>query len=111
MLPFPSGGPGHLIDRSRRGIDREANPSITGTLAKAKVAGRAQRQSKYFVEMRLVAVPADAGAGVVFGAENLRYSSARAPESLYALDQWRQPFGDGIGSLQTTQSVVVTKAE
>jgi hypothetical protein len=75
---------------------REAGPSVTCRSPKAELAGRAQRQSENLVEMRLVAVPADAG--IVFGAENLRYSSAHATKGLDALDQRRQPSGMGSAS-------------
>src|SRR3954452_8647086 len=69
VLPHVARGAGHHVKRTRRGIEGEAMPFIAGAPAKPELARRAQRQPEYLAEMRLVAVPADADAGVVFGAQ------------------------------------------
>src|SRR5436305_12598847 len=61
--------------------------------------------------MRLVAVPADADAGVVFGAQHLRDLRRRPAERLDLTDDRPQPFRNRIGVLQTSQAVIVAKPE
>src|SRR6478609_11860586 len=63
------------VKRARRGFERVALPFVAATAAETEFAGRTQRQSEAFVEMRLVAMPADADAGLVFGAEHLPHAA------------------------------------
>src|SRR4029077_3212181 len=61
----------HPIQGARRGIERKTLPSIALAAAKAESAGARQRQPEHLVEMRLVAMPADADTDIVVGAEHL----------------------------------------
>src|SRR5581483_11634285 len=57
----------HQVERARLGIEREALPLVSLAAAKAEAAGAAQRNAEHLVEMRLVAMPADADADVIVG--------------------------------------------
>src|SRR3954471_19703433 len=71
VFPRMAGGARHHVERAGRGIERKALPRVAAATAEAKLAKRAQRQAEHLVEMRLVAMPADADPGIVFGAEDL----------------------------------------
>src|SRR5215475_8244521 len=61
----------HPIERARSGIQRKTLPSIGLAAAKAELARACQRQPEHLVEMWFVAVPADADADIIVGAEHL----------------------------------------
>ena len=63
------------------------------------------------IEMRLVAVPADADADVVFGAKDLPDPGCRGRRMSRPSDDFRQPGRDRIGPLQLAQVIVVSEAE
>src|SRR6266550_911859 len=111
VLPVPSGGIRHHVDRPWSRIERKAFPFVTRGAPKAELARRAQRQPEYSIEVRFIAVPTDADAGIVFGTEDLGDFGSRAAEPFDTFNQRCDPWRDRIGLLQTTQRVVVAKAE
>jgi hypothetical protein len=62
---------GHEIDRAGFGLQREPLAFGRGRSPEAQLAVRSQRKSEDAVEVRLVTVPADPDADVVFRAEYL----------------------------------------
>src|SRR3954452_24986405 len=66
VLPHVARGAGHHVERARRGIEGEAMPLLAQTPAKPEFARRAQRQPEYLAEMRLVVMPADTDADIIF---------------------------------------------
>src|SRR4051794_21362054 len=62
---------GHHVERTRLRIQRETLPLVVDGTSKPELAGCLQREPEDLVEVRLVAMPADAHADVVFGTENL----------------------------------------
>src|SRR6478735_1696598 len=61
----------HHVKRARPGFERVALPFVAVTTAETEFAGRAERQAEDLFEVRLVPMPADAEAGLIFGAELL----------------------------------------
>src|SRR6516225_7933933 len=67
----------HQIERARLGTKRKALPLVAAPAAEAKLAGAAKREPEDLAEIRFVAMPADADAGLVFGAEYLPHAALR----------------------------------
>ena len=72
-------------------------PVFAGRSAETQFAGGPQRKAEYLIEMRLVAVPADADADVVFGAEDL-LDPGRRPAKCFDLSRSTSDSQEGIGS-------------
>src|SRR5579871_1499929 len=101
VFPPAAGFTVHQIQRARFGVESEALPFVAKTAAEAEPAGAAERQSEHLVEMRLVAMPADADADVVIGAKDLPHASRRQPaESLDLLRDGPEPVRDRLARLQ-----------
>jgi hypothetical protein len=111
VFPYSSRRAGHHVERPGFGIDREAIPGLSGASAESKLASGFERQTEYLVEVRLVAVPADANSHAVFGTENLLNAGFPASVSLHVCNDFRQPAGDRFSALQLAQVVVVAEAE
>src|SRR5947209_10377196 len=71
MLPYAARFAAHHIKRTRGSIEREALPTVSLFLSEAEFAGRAERQAKHQIELRLVAVPADTGTGLILGEQHV----------------------------------------
>src|ERR1700754_3324164 len=67
VLPDMPGRAGHQVERTGLRIQRETLPLVTDGTAKPELAGGLQREPEHLVEVRLVAMPSDAHAGIVFG--------------------------------------------
>jgi len=111
VFPYSSRRAGHHVERPGFGIDREAIPGLSGPSAESKLASGSERQTEYLVELRLVAVPADANSHAIFGTENLLNAGCPASVSLHVCNDFRQPAGDRFSALQLAQVVVVAEAE
>ena len=104
----------HRIERARFGSQRKTLPFVTSrTAAKSKLAGSPQREPEDLVEMRLVAVPADADPDIVFGAKDLVHTSRRqTAKCLDGAGDRCQPARNGIGFLNSAlERVVVAETE
>src|ERR1700744_5935151 len=64
----------HQIDRARFGPKAKAFPFVAVTAAQAELSGAAEREPEHLVEISLVAMPADADAGLVFRAKHLTHA-------------------------------------
>ena len=74
-------------------------PFFAGRFAETEFAGGPQRETEDTIEMRLVAMPSDADADIVFRAKDLANPGAGAAEGLDLSDDVRQPGRDRIGLL------------
>src|SRR5438874_2674888 len=63
--------PRHQVKRAGLRFEREALPALGEFPAESEFAARAERQAEDFAEVRLVAVPSDPGACLIFGDEQL----------------------------------------
>jgi len=80
--------------------------------AKAEAAGAAERYPEHLVEMRPVAMPADADADVILGAQHLPHAAVRKfAKSLHGAGGSLEPFRDRLARLKFLQRVVVAEAE
>jgi hypothetical protein len=111
MLPDVPGFSRHDIERARLGIQGEPLPFLANLAAETEFAGGPERQSEYFLEMRLVPVPPDAGACVVLGAKDLHYSRAHSPVGFDFLNHGRKPCRWFVRFLKPLQRVVIFEAE
>lgn len=111
MLPIEPSWSRHHVNRSRRNIEHKTVPGIVGRSSKAEPARRSQRDPKYPIELWLIAVPPDPGANIVFGAENLGDTRARAAKRLDPFDQSSEPNGCGLRRKEAAQRIIVTPAE
>jgi hypothetical protein len=111
VFPDLPRGSRHHVDRTRPGLQSEPFPPGVSRSSKSKIAGRAQRQAEYPVELRLVPVPPDADTDAVLGAKNLANLGPWAAESFDLLDYRAQPPRDRIGNLEPAQAVVVSESE
>jgi hypothetical protein len=111
VLPDRPGFAGQPINRTRFGAKREALPIGPGGPAKPEIAGGPQRQPEYLTEMRLVAVPSDADADRIFGAEYLTHQRSRAAELLDGFRERFEPRRYRLGRLHSAMRIVVAKAE
>src|SRR4051812_37136062 len=60
VFPDLPGGAGQHVERPRLGIERDALPLFAGRPPESEFAGGSERQAEHPVELRLVAVPANA---------------------------------------------------
>jgi len=68
---------------------------------KRNLQAETKRQPEYFVEMRLVTMPSNSNAGMVFRAKNLFLIFAAGPPIGFDFrDHRRQPFRDLLGFLK-----------
>ena len=85
VFPYRPRLAGHHVDRTGLRFEGETLELGRSGPAKSELAYRAQRQAEDPVEVRLVPVPTDPNADVVFGAEDLLYSRTGSTESLDAM--------------------------
>ena len=64
-VPDVSRQPDHQIGRARLNRQENSLPSLADFLPEPEGAGREERDADHLVEMRLVPIPADPGAGSV----------------------------------------------
>src|SRR3984893_5784387 len=94
VLPHLPGLAAHHVERTGFGGQREALPLVAHGATKPEFAGSPQREPEDFVEMRLVAVPPDADADLVFGAKDLADAFLR---------QLTEPFNGGDDRCQAAR--------
>src|SRR6516162_2051773 len=112
VLPAFAGFAVNQVKRARFGIEREALPSAAPAAAKAESAGAAERQAEDLVEMRLVAMPADADADIVVRAEHLPHACLRQIAEAFDRPRDRlEPVRDRVALFKLLQRVVVAEAE
>src|SRR4051794_41622750 len=102
-----AGGARHHVERAWLGIECKALPLFALGTAEAELAGRAQGQAEHLVEMRLVAMPADADACVVLRAKDLPDLGRRTAERLDLFDDRTQPLRDRLGLLQAPLGILL----
>src|SRR5207248_4648966 len=93
-------------------MERVAHPLLARTAAKAELAGRAEREAKDLVVVRLVAMPPDADTDVVFRAEHL--ADARRRQVAETFDRSRdlcQPIRYRLRLQDPLHRIIVAEAE
>src|SRR3954451_10333110 len=111
VFPYLPRFAGHHVKRGRLGIERVAPPLFAKFPSEPEFARRAERKAENPVEMRLVAVPADPHADVVFGTKNLRDVCRRSAERFDHYDERTKPVRYWLGVLQPSQRIIVTEPE
>jgi hypothetical protein len=81
------------------GIDRKTIPRPASGSTEPKLAGGSQRKTEYSVEVRFVAMPANADSDVVFSAKDLSDPGSGATEHFDFRDDLIQPGWDRFGPL------------
>src|SRR5216684_1149718 len=112
VLPHLPGFAAHHVARTGFGGQREALPLVAHGATKPELAGSPQREPEDFVEMRLVAVPPDANADIVFGAKDLPDACLRQfAEPFNGGDDRCQPARDRLGFLKLSQRIIIAETE
>src|SRR5215204_5498322 len=116
VLPVAAGGAGEGVGRARGEGQRAALPGRArlrgGLAAQAEDAWREERDADHLAEDRAVLVPADAGAGAVFGQQHLlQRGGLEAGEGGGALAQGQEERWDVLGRLDLHQVEIVAPAE
>jgi hypothetical protein len=81
---------GDHVERARTDIERKALPFFASRFAETEFAGGPQRETEYTIEMRLVAMPSNADADIVFRAKDLANPGTSAAEGLDLSNDARQ---------------------
>jgi hypothetical protein len=111
MLPDLPRGPRHLVDLSRQGFAGAALPLGLSLSPKTEFAGGAEREAENSLKLRLVAVPADSNADVVFRAEDLLDLGAWAAEPFDLSHYIEKPCRNRLGLREAPQRVVVAESK
>src|SRR6516164_747562 len=112
VFPLRSHGPAQKIGRARLQLEQRAPPPPTGPAVHPKVRPREQGDAHDVAEDRTVLVPANGGAGAIFGEKNVGEVARRQlGEGGRPLAQWQKKGGDGLGLPQAAAIEVIAPAE